>query len=124
MPVLRAFPFSVKLQCDNLVSHSGVGEYKKRTCVIPFMKCIKASTIKSDRTVLHQQRIKEIKRKGQRRRCLLLHPPTRQSTNGILPSNYFKASRYLSACSSFSFVNREDIIVRSEEICYVFCCHS
>jgi hypothetical protein len=51
MPVLRAFPFSVKLQCDNLVSHSGVGEYKKRTCVIPFKKCIKASTIKSDRTV-------------------------------------------------------------------------
>ena len=62
MPVLRAFPFSVKLQCDNLVSHSGVGEYKKRTCVIPFKKCIKASTIKSDRTVLHQQRIKEIAR--------------------------------------------------------------
>ncbi len=24
MPVLRAFPFSVKLQCDSLVSHSGV----------------------------------------------------------------------------------------------------
>jgi hypothetical protein len=41
MPVLRAFSFSVKLQCDNLVSHSGVGEYKKRTCVIPFKKCIK-----------------------------------------------------------------------------------
>jgi hypothetical protein len=39
MPVLRAFPFSVKLQCDNLVSHSGVGEYKKRTCAArPVMK--------------------------------------------------------------------------------------
>jgi hypothetical protein len=62
MPVLRAFPFSVKLQRDNLVSHSGVAGYKKRTCVIPFKKCIKASTIKSDRTVLHQQRIKEIAR--------------------------------------------------------------
>jgi hypothetical protein len=59
MRVLRAFPFSVKLQCDNLVSHSGVGEYKKRTCVIPFKKCIKASTIKSDRTVLYQERIKK-----------------------------------------------------------------
>jgi uncharacterized membrane protein (Fun14 family) len=35
-----------------LVSHSGVGEYKKRTCVIPFKKCIKSSTIKSDRTVM------------------------------------------------------------------------
>jgi hypothetical protein len=57
MPVLRAFSFSVKLQCDNLVSHSGVGEYKKRTCVIPFKKCIKSSTIKSDKTVLHQQKI-------------------------------------------------------------------
>ena len=53
MSVLRAFPFSVKLQCDNLVSHSGVGEYKKRTCVIPFKKCIKSSTIKSDIPVLY-----------------------------------------------------------------------
>jgi hypothetical protein len=60
MPILRAFPFSVKLQCDNLVSHSRVGEYKKRTFVIPFKEYIKASTIKSDKTVLHQQRIKEI----------------------------------------------------------------
>jgi len=39
MPVLRAFPFSVKLKSDNLVTHSGVGEYKKRTCAArPVMK--------------------------------------------------------------------------------------
>ena len=25
-PVLRAFPFSAKLQCNNLVSHRGVGD--------------------------------------------------------------------------------------------------
>jgi hypothetical protein len=62
MLVLKAFPFSIKLQCDNLVSPSGVGEYKKRIYVIPFKKCIKASTIKSDKTVLHQLRIKEIAR--------------------------------------------------------------
>jgi hypothetical protein len=34
-----AFPFSVKLKSDNLVTHSGVGEYKKRTCAArPVMK--------------------------------------------------------------------------------------
>ena len=38
-PVLRAFPFSAKLQCNNLVSHRGVGEYMKRTCVVPIKKC-------------------------------------------------------------------------------------
>jgi hypothetical protein len=62
MSMLRAFPFSVTLQCDGLVSHSCIGGYKKRICVVLFKKCRKSSTIKSDKIALHQQRIKEIAR--------------------------------------------------------------